>query len=169
MHDYTCPLRLPAGSSVFCYCSELHSLPVPRIQPPENVFFTSSPRRGSCHLKSTRKRDILCPEAQLLEPLKTCVFVCQHKLPLISRRGNFHFKSALTSGWHIYIYIIYIHFYLFVCVHSKTHMLTSTSLAVFFMTLRKTAVITGSSNGHLATLLTFLSETISKEDRAHLQ
>lgn len=61
------------------------------------------------------------------------------------------------------------HFYLFVCVHSKTHMLTSTSLAVFFMTLRKTAVITGSSNGHLATLLTFLSESISKEDRAHLQ
>lgn len=143
--------------------------PVPRIQPPENVFFTSSPRRGSCHLKGTGKRDILYPEAQLLEPLKTCVFVCQHKLPLISRRGNFHFKSALTAAWHIYIYIIYIHLYMFVCVHSKTHTHTSTSLAIFFMTLRKTAVITGSSNGHLATLLTFLPQGISKKDRAYLQ
>lgn len=33
----------------------------------------------------------------------------------------------------------------------KTHIYTSTFLAVFFMTLRKTAVITGSSNGYLST------------------
>jgi len=57
---------------------------VPRIQPCENIFFIVSLRCGSCHQKNTGKRDILCPEAQLLEPLKTCGFVCQHELPLIS-------------------------------------------------------------------------------------
>lgn len=58
--------------------------PVPRIQPRENVFFIFSLRCGSCHLKDSGKRDVLCPEAQLLEPLKPCGFVCQHQLPLVS-------------------------------------------------------------------------------------
>lgn len=130
--------------------------PAPSIQPQENVFFIFSLPYGSCCLKGTGKRDILCPEVQLLEPLKPWSFACQQQLPLISSWDNVHFKSALTLEWHTYTYIYIIHTYMcvFLCI-TKPHIHTSTFLAAFFTSLRKAAVITGSSNGHLSTHISF--------------
>lgn len=142
--------------------------PVPRIQPRENVFFIFSLRCGSCHLKDTGKRHIVCPEAQLLEPLKTCGFVCQHKLPLISSRGNFHFNSALTLEWHIYTYMYIIHIYTYVrlCVlKSHTYIQVHSWLFSLWVSGRLLLLLEAQMD---ILQLTFLSQGVRKDDRAHL-
>lgn len=92
--------RLPAGSSVFCYCSERYSL---------NSILYKAAWKCVLHIQSMwwqlpsgiGKWNILCPEAQPLAPLQTHVFVCHWSPHLISSWVNFHFKSILALEWHI--------------------------------------------------------------------
>lgn len=139
----------------------------PSIQPQENVFFIFSLPCGSCRLKGTGKRDILCPEAQLLEPLKLRSFVCQQQLPLISSWGNLHFKRALTLEWPIYTYIYIIHTYIYVCFYVlKSPIYTQVHSWLFSLWLSGRLLFLLEAQMDIFQL-TFLSQGISRDDRAH--